>query len=249
MTCYLGWDVGGWHSDHNSKSRDAIVVLNADGSLAGMIDKNGRDGLAQRFRTTDPSDPDFWAVICRGSGAEDALRACTHLVIAIDAALDFSSEFKALLRGERAESIPPTSADLPYLYRPTERFLSARGFAPLSPIKDMIGSQATKAIHVRLGQTPQMVRSGVWEGSHGARTVTIIEAYPTVARKSQGAVRHLQRLSLADTSVDLVDAAYCAIMAYQFHVHPALLVHPTEGAYDDGWIWVPKDVLGWINLP
>ncbi len=118
MTCYLGWDVGGWHSDHNSKSRDAIVVLNAGGDVIGMIDKNGRDGLAQRFRTTDPSDTNFWTEICRGSGAEDALRTCTHLVVAIDAALDFSTEFKALLRGERIESISDTSAELPYLYRP-----------------------------------------------------------------------------------------------------------------------------------
>ncbi len=43
--------------------------------------------------------------------------------------------------------------------------------------------------------------------------------------------------------MDLVDAAYCAVVAYQFHVQPELLVHPPDGTYDDGWIWVPKDAL------
>jgi hypothetical protein len=34
-TLYIGWDVGGWNCDKNNKSRDALVILDADLKLIG----------------------------------------------------------------------------------------------------------------------------------------------------------------------------------------------------------------------
>lgn len=256
-TLCLGWDVGGWHSDHNANSRDAIVIVNADGDLGGMIDKNGKGGLAQRFREVSPSEEHYWSKICAGSGAEDALRSADHLVVAIDTPLGFSKEFIDLIANGTLSSIPQTSAEHPYLFRATERYLARNGSAPLSPIKDMIGSQATKGIHVRLGQTPTVVSPGVWQGQHGHQTITIIEAYPTVARKSADVMARFERL-IAQTSGrpfttsqtfgldvnDLTDAAMCAIIAWMFAFTPSALAQPTEEVGDEGWIFVPNSIFG-----
>jgi hypothetical protein len=32
---YIGWDVGGWNCDKNSRSRDAVVILDGDLSIVG----------------------------------------------------------------------------------------------------------------------------------------------------------------------------------------------------------------------
>ena len=32
---FIGWDVGGWNCDNNPKSRDAMVVLNAERQIVG----------------------------------------------------------------------------------------------------------------------------------------------------------------------------------------------------------------------
>ena len=34
-TFYIGWDVGGWNCDKNGKSRDALVILDAELKLVG----------------------------------------------------------------------------------------------------------------------------------------------------------------------------------------------------------------------
>jgi hypothetical protein len=34
-TFYMGWDVGGWNCDKNGKSRDALVILDAELKLIG----------------------------------------------------------------------------------------------------------------------------------------------------------------------------------------------------------------------
>jgi predicted nuclease with RNAse H fold len=117
----------------------------------------------------------------------------------------------------------------------------------------MIGSQATKGIHVRLGQTPTVVSPGVWQGQHGHQTVTIIEAYPTAARKSEGVMMRFQKL-VSEAAVrtintsqtfglevnDLTDATMCAIIAWMFACAPHELEHPIDGVGDEGWIFVPR---------
>lgn len=256
-TLCLGWDVGGWHSDHNANSRDAIVILNGNAELVGMIDKNGKGGLAQRFREVSPAEEHYWSKICAGSGAEDALLSADRLVVAIDTPLGFSKEFIDLIANGNVSSIPQTSAEHPYLFRATERHLARNGSAPLSPIKDMIGSQATKGIHVRLGQTPKVLSPGVWQGQHGHQTITIIEAYPTVARKCADVMNRFSTLvaQAADrpssTSQtfgldvnDLTDAAMCAIIAWMFAFTPGELAHPEEGVGEEGWIFVPNSIFG-----
>ena len=35
-TIGVGWDVGGWNCDNNSKSRDALVIVGAHGELLGQ---------------------------------------------------------------------------------------------------------------------------------------------------------------------------------------------------------------------
>ncbi|MCO6429103.1 hypothetical protein [Nitrosomonas communis] len=44
----------------------------------------------------------------------------------------------------------------------TERLLFGQGLAPLSPVKDMIGSQASKGMHVLARFSRQIASCGVW---------------------------------------------------------------------------------------
>lgn len=52
---------------------------------------------------------------------------------------------------------------------------------PLSAIKDMIGSQATKGMHVLAKFAPKIERCGVWTDAAG---FTVIEAYPSGCKGS-----------------------------------------------------------------
>lgn len=67
-----------------------------------------------------------------------------RIILAIDTPLGFSDDFVRLVAENKYVELVESSATNPYLFRKTERYLFQHGLRPLSAIKDMIGSQATK---------------------------------------------------------------------------------------------------------
>ena len=228
---YVGWDVGGWNCDHNSKSRDAIVVLERSGDCAGTWWGNLRSTIngsadAERFLSA-------LLALCDVQHDREALSA----TIAIDAPLAFPAALSGLITGgEALDCVGDKSAQNPYLFRFTERRLEWElKNGPLSAIKDMIGSQATKAMHVMLRFGLRHVETGVW--SDGG-CLTAIETYPTLCRARRNQDRDTK---LSHREADIADARVCAGIAHDFQCRPSELEGPTSDApEDEGWIWAPK---------
>ena len=229
---YIGWDVGGWNCDKNGKSRDALVILDAGLNLVG---KPWRGNL--RSVINEAADSADWIkrlfALCHAD-------APTHgrITLAIDTPLGFSEAFVRLVTKRDHAGELGSSDTNPYLFRQTERFLFERGLKPLSAIKDMIGSQATKGMHVLAKFAPQILRCGVW--SNGSQ-LTTIEAYPSPCKRS-ATIQNLSRRYPALDHEDNQDALTCALLAYLFQAHPEALVFPSVSvSASEGWIWVPKD--------
>jgi len=229
---FIGWDVGGWNCDKNGKSRDAIVILN---DLLGVVGKPWRGNLRSHINKAKTTDEwiQILFTLCGSYAGNDS-----HCVMGIDTPLGFSDEFVRLV-SERAsvESIE-TSAMNPYLFRRTERFLFEQGLTPLSAIKDMIGSQATKGMHVLAKFAPHIQSCGVWADN---KRLTAIEAYPAACKKSpiiKGLRENFQSLG----HEDIEDALTCALVAYLFAEQRDQLIKPDNSvSVNEGWIWVLKD--------
>ena len=244
---YIGWDVGAWNCEKNANSRDALVVLNQHGELVGKPWRgNLRDTIAAAASYTD------WlltvAKLCQFDDKTKAVFATQNVVMAIDTPLGFSEGLLQLLQGEAVATPFTASCDNPYLYRHTERELFAHGFSPLSAVKDMIGSQATKGLHLlrKFAFTPSP--SGIWQLSHNNCKHCALESYPTVLKTSALVAQYIERLRSQtnyDTwHQDIQDAAYCAIAALLYQQQPNTMATPTEDVTTEGWIYVPKECLG-----
>jgi hypothetical protein len=234
MRFFIGWDVGGWNCDHNGKSRDAIVILDDRRMVVGEPWRGNLRTTINGSRTT----ADWIAALFRLCGATPAGGA--HVTLAIDTPLGFSNEFLRLAAGLRPVTALGDSATNPYLFRRTERWLFESGLSPLSPVKDMIGSQATKGMHVLARFAPRRVRCGVWSG--GA-AMTAIEAYPSACKKSK-TIHALCRGMPALRHRDLDDARICALVAFLFATDRPRLAAPVRGVPPrEGWIWVPADAI------
>lgn len=250
QACYIGWDVGAWNCEKNTNSRDALVVLNQHGELVGKPWRgNLRDSIAAAASYTD------WlftvAKLCQFDDNAKAVIAKQNVVMAIDTPLGFSIGLLQLLQGEAVATPFTSSCDNPYLYRHTERELFAHGYSPLSAVKDMIGSQATKGLHLlrKFGFTPSS--SGVWllnPSSQNQCQHRALESYPTVLKTSNTVQQYIEQLrSQTDFNnwhQDNQDAAYCAIAALLYHQQPNTMATPTEDVITEGWIYVPKECLG-----
>ena len=231
---YIGWDVGGWNCDANPNSRDALVILDARLNIVG---KPWRGNL--RVAINEVTDSAEWIkrlfALCNTVPPSQP-----KITLAIDTPLGFSDAFVRLATQRHHAGEVGRSATNPYLFRQTERFLFEHGLTPLSAIKDMIGSQATKGMHVLAKFTPQTLRCGVW--SDGNR-LTAIEAYPS-ACKASATVNALQERFGKLAHDDLDDALTCALLGYLFDTHPDKLLSPGASVpASEGWIWVPKDSL------
>lgn len=232
---YIGWDVGGWNCDKNGKSRDAIVILDSERRIVGSPWRgNLRQSINQAATSAEWIDSLF--SLCDAS----SLVGHMQLIIGIDTPLGFSDAFARLVTGLECEPLVGDSETNPYLFRQTEHFLFQQGLKPLSAIKDMIGSQATKGMHVLAKFAPKGVSCGVW--SDGA-VLTAIEAYPSVC-KGSATMRSLRHGYPALGHEDEDDALACALLAYLYAEQPGKLAWPSENVSSrEGWIWVPKDVL------
>lgn len=248
---YIGWDVGGWNCQNNARSRDALVILDQRRHLVGTP---WRGNLRETINTaTDTSD---WInrlfQLCNSQNwSNDPSKV--KVLIAIDAALGFSNPFVNLLQGVSAAG-PESSETNPYLFRQTEQFLFKHGLKPLSAIKDMIGSQATKAIHVLSRFAGHRSSCGVWTG---ADVLTAIEAYPSASASSQTIGELMAQYAMHETTgtpkpnygpefdhQDKVDALVCALTAWLFENRPETIAQPESSIPEsEGWIFVPVDGL------
>ncbi len=231
---FIGWDVGGWNCDKNGKSRDAIVILDAD---RGIVGKQWRGNLRSTINSAADTAA-FVAALFALCGAQTKV-GDIPVTLAIDTPLGFSQEFVRLVTSLQAVGELGRSDTNPYLFRQTERHLFEHGLKPLSAIKDMIGSQATKGIHVLARFTPAVAGCGVWQGG----SLTAIEAYPSACKNSP-TVRAMQQPFGKLAHDDLDDALTCALIAWLFSAQPEQLAPPAESIPQaEGWIWVPKDAL------
>lgn len=245
---FIGWDVGGWNCDTNSKSRDAIVILDAHRAIVG---KPWRGNLRTTINTAQGSRS-FIEALFRLCGAECPV-AAVHVTLAIDTPLGFPEAFTALATGLKGVESVGDSGSNPYLFRQTERWLCEQGLRPLSAIKDMIGSQATKGMHVLAKFAPHVTRCGVWTDGD---MLTVIEAYPSPCEYS-ALMEDLREPYVAWQRVgggrgwveeidhpDKLDALTCALISHCFDASPEMLVEPHNSIpSSEGWIWLPQDAL------
>ena len=234
--CFIGWDVGGWNCDRNGKSRDAIVVLDADRRRIGHPWRGNLRQVLNEAGSTAALLARVFALI----GAD--IEVPRHAVMAIDTPLGFSAAFRELVNGGPAVDAIGESATNPYLYRETELFLFRRGLAPLSAVKDMIGSQATKGIHALAKFDPVQAECGVW--TDGVQ-LTAIEAYPAACKASATMARLHADHDRADyRHDDHWDALTCALIGWLFANRRDVLEAPHDAVPPgEGWIWVPSDGL------
>ena len=229
---YIGWDVGGWNCDRNSKSRDALVILDRSLSLAG---KPWRGNLRETINRAEGTAEWLRALfrLCE----TDVANNLVQITLAIDTPLGFPDALRALAGGLEAAGRIGESATNPYLYRRTEQFMFERGWKPLSPIKDMIGSQATKGMHVLAKFAPRIASCGVWTDGSGFRA---LEGYPTPCRRSR-VIRALREPFAAMPDADCEDALLCALLAHLYMEKRRTLEEPGEDIpVAEGWIWFPK---------
>jgi len=227
---FIGWDVGGWNCDKNPASRDALVVLDSAGRQIGQPWRgNLRETLNAATTTADLLSAIL--ALCKLP-----LPCTTNATMAIDAPLGFPLAFVRLATGGAAEPEIGQSSTNPYLYRATERRLVAEGVMPLSAVKDMIGSQSTKAMHA-VARFTDRIAPGVW--SDGAQ-LTVIETYPALCRwRARDAFNDRATATNARES-DILDAEVCARIARDFVQRREWLEPPpSDVPTSEGWIWAP----------
>jgi len=231
-TVAVGWDVGGWNCDNNTKSRDALIVLNEQAQRLGQP---WRGNLRQAINDAPHADAFLGKIfsLCRIDGAPST----SKVIIAIDAPLAFPASLIELLTAGRIERDLGESATNPYLYRFTERRLVTPGKVPLSAVKDMIGSQSTKAIHATTKFAPNIEALGVWSDGGASR---FIETYPAACRRLATKAEEFSVAGLVGHD-DIIDAGVCALIALRFAVAPETLEPPPPDApASEGWIWLPR---------
>lgn len=228
---FIGWDVGGWNCDQNPESRDAIVILDDTMSTVGTPWRgNLRESITTSKKTSDWLRALFTKCLAQYPDTPPTV------TMAIDAPLGFPDEFVNLITRKSFVEPDPISGRNRYLFRHTERQLFERGLNPLSPIKDMIGSQATKGMHVLAKFASKTESCGVWTDGDCFR---VIETYPAAGRDTKQVKDFLvDRPSLGNKDKD--DAHICALIAYLFAKERNRLAAPTEDAsLGEGWIWIP----------
>jgi len=242
-TVFVGWDVGGWNCDKNPSSRDALVLLDDQRRPLG---KPWRGNLRAVFNdaTTGAELSEAVLDLCQ---VDTAIGERPRLLFAIDTPLGFSTPFVDLVVHGRAVDTLGASSTNPYLHRKTEHFLFQRGLSPLSPLKDMIGSQATKGLHFLARYAPQVQRCGVWTDDQG---LTAIEAYPSACKRSayietlRAEIAQVSAIGATPRHQDIDDALTCALIGWAFQHAPDRLAQP-DASIDprEGWIFVPLDGL------
>jgi hypothetical protein len=246
----VGWDVGGWHCDRNRESRDALSILEIEGSKPPRaVGRPWRGNLRELLMSkTGPELMIGMLALCHVPHAGDGL----EVTVAIDTPLGWPRAMLDLVLGGATSFVTSDDRVNPYTRRRTEIDLIERGIAtPLSAVRDMIGSQSTKGIHF-LRSAGLVERSpGVWRGGSNDTSIAAIETYPAAAVATGGIDRLFEAVHPSvdkDAATpravaldDLEDALRCAIVAHLFADEPDLLeAPPTEVPDGEGWIMLPR---------
>lgn len=246
-TLFVGWDVGGWHCDKNAASRDALVVTGLCDREIVVVGKPWRGNL-RSVLMADTGHALLSATL--GLCGVDA-EPVTEVVIAIDTPLGWPSAMMRLAQGGAVSSVSGADGENPYTRRATELALIQRGYAPLSAVRDMLGSQSTKGLHFLRAAGLQEVSFGVWRHTDDeGRSISAIETYPAVALQMDN-LRTLQAEVLARTEGglrtggkplhdDTRDALACSLVAYLFAKSPEVMEPVPENVPNgEGWIMLP----------
>lgn len=226
---YIGWDVGGWNCCKNSKSKDAVVILDSSGFIT---EKQWRGNLKETINTSEQAIDLIKALLNLCNLKED--EGNVIVTMAIDAPLGFPNAFRELLERNIIQQNIEQHSENSYLFRQTEKSLFNKGFSPLSAIKDMIGSQTTKAMHLVAKFAPVIQGCGIW--TNKSKQLTIIETYPSACRNIQSTNK-----LLFDEMQDIKDALVCAEIAYLFLNDKKKLNAPDKNIPEkEGWIWALK---------
>jgi hypothetical protein len=234
---FIGWDVGGWNCDAKRRSRDALVILDSNRQIIGHP---WRGNL--RIHINETKTAKEWIkklfTLCNANHTD--LCVVPMITMAIDTPLGFSEDFIGLVTDLNFQEPIGDSNTNCYLLRKTERYLYNAGLSPLSAVKDMIGSQATKGMHVLAKYSPTTKGCGVWTDG---RCLQVIEAYPSACKGSR-IISQLVKEQDALKTEDEQAALICALVAYLFVNDPSLLEPPGDNIPSrEGWIWVPRDVF------
>lgn len=229
---FIGWDVGGWNCERNARSRDAIVILDRKRAPVGTP---WRGNLRESI-TSSPTTGAWLDALFELCHAPVPARG-SQITLALDAPLGFSEEFVRLVSGQGFAAVSDRSENNTYLFRHTERWLFGQGKTPLSAVKDMIGSQATKAMHVLAKFAPRVESCGVWSDGESLR---VIETYPAACRDRMPPEAALEGCPpLGHDDID--DARICALIAYLYGEHRDRLEEPgVDVPTSEGWIWAPR---------
>lgn len=232
----IGWDVGGWNCERNPRSRDAIVILDSKLAIFGKPWRGNLRTHINEAKTTGEWIRNLFTLCAAVPPGESV-----QITMAIDTPLGFSEEFVRLVADLNYAEPVGSSDTNSYLFRSTERHLFEQGLFPLSAIKDMIGSQATKGMHVLAKFAPYTESCGVWTNGKGFYA---IETYPAACTGSQTLKAMLKDQKTLNTD-DLEDARICALVAYIFVKDHSALAPPGDNVpRREGWIWIPRDVFG-----
>ena len=155
---YVGWDVGGWNCDRNPASRDGLCAIEVLGSELVVAGAPWHGNLRELLVSHD-GDTLLNAMLRKLGIADDQPRAIT---VAIDAPLGWPTPMVELVAHGRLADVPPEADCNPYLLRAQDLALFGKGCRPLSPVRDMIGSQSTKGIHFLKRAGLSRARTGVW---------------------------------------------------------------------------------------
>lgn len=242
MNLYVGRDVGGWHCDRNPESRDALVVLGLnEGSQPTLIGQAWRGSL--RTVLSSHRGPALLKEMLRLCNVD--LADAAGVMVAIDAPLGWPAAMLALVNGGGTADVSDKDDGKLYTRRETELDLIRQGFSPLSSVRDMIGSQSTRAIHFLRAAGLPAQPAAVWSDGR----ITAIETYPAVALKhARCASVHKplfqnllsQQAITTPAMADVRDALACAVVAYLTAEKPESVVKPPAGYPAlEGWIIVP----------
>lgn len=255
ISLYIGWDVGGWNCANNPRSRDALVVLDADRNILGQP---WRGNLRETINYSTDTDS-FISAILNLCWVYVPTNDIHKVVLGIDTPLGVSDAFRRLLDGKLVSESIENHEFNPYLYRYTERKLFEHGLKPLSAIKDMIGSQATKGMHLLAKFIPNIKQTGVWTDG---KQLEAIEVYPSACKHSAAIESYVKQYVYAvqgqDGNImqnlknvtfsgidheDERDGLFCALLAWMYINEPEALLQPDEMvSVMEGWIFVPADI-------
>jgi len=241
-TYFIGWDVGAWYCDKNTKSRDALYIIDDKGNYRGEFRGNLKNGKPGKLGgILEESSSKYFIQKCFDL-CQTNLKFSGKAILAIDAPLGFPSPLITLLtKNKFSETVNDNFRENDYLFRYTEQKLNAdnSNYKPLSTINHMIGAQSTKAIHLIAKLGLKNNKKGVWENEN----LTVLETYPAIAR-----TKHADEMRVRKTS-DVDDAQICAEVAVQFFedlnrsYDPNRLNYPDEKTDDmiriasEGWIF------------